>query len=97
MELSTYRQKFILTRPLNQDLETARIIYEHFKKQIKFPHIMSIQKRIGRVALFEIFSQVIKSDCKDTLKLFLWRTSKNAKEVKWDSEPEKIQGSSEFC
>ena len=86
MELSTYRQKFSISRPLNPDLETARIIYEHFKKQIKFPHIMSIQKRIGRTALFEIYSQVIKSDCKDQLKLFLWRCAKNSKEVRWDSK-----------
>ena len=78
-----YLKKFKLSKA-NEKQEVAREIFEYFKKQIAFGHLMSIVNRIGRQAIHEHFMETRKSECKDELKLFLWKCGRNYKEIRFE-------------
>jgi hypothetical protein len=60
-------------RVFTKEQELADSIYFYFKKELKFPTIMSFIKRKGYQAIYEIWNEVRQSKPKNRTALFLWK------------------------
>jgi len=67
-------------RVYTKEQELADTIYFYFKKQIKFPTLMSFIKGKGYKAIYEIWNEVRQSKPKNEVALFLWKV-KNEKVI----------------
>lgn len=74
MDLSPFKLK--KTRAFTAEQDTAGQIYEYFGRSLSFPRIMRLIKTIGRQKIYDIWNEIKQSDCKDSLKLFIWKTKK---------------------
>ncbi|MFH1347000.1 MAG: hypothetical protein ABIH10_01995 [Spirochaetota bacterium] len=75
-------EKIKLKKPrvYTKEQELADTIFFYFKKEIKFPTIMSFIKRKGYQAIYEIWNDVKHSKPKNEVALFLWKV-KNEKVI----------------
>ena len=74
MELTKIKLK--KPRVYTKEQELADTIFFYFKKQIKFAAIMSLIKRKGYQAIYEIWNDVRQSKPKNEAALFLWKVKK---------------------
>ncbi len=60
-------------RVYTKEQELADTIFFYFKKEIKFPTIMSFIKGKGYQAIYEIWNEIKHSKPKNEVALFLWK------------------------
>ena len=73
MEKLDFSARKIKPKNITKDQYTASLIYDHFYGNLKFGHLISIVKRIGNKAAFEILSEVKQANCNNPKALFLWK------------------------
>lgn len=77
MDLTSYKLP-TPSRLYTSEQALADEIYSYFNKDIRFPILMRIIKKLGQQKVRELFSEVKQSkEAKNPAALFLWKCKKN--------------------